>query len=515
MTLFTNSLGQYSSSLYETARALLRSRNNQAVRAERIKQENRQLRASLEQQQRCLDQAKHDLREAHAEIQSLCEQQRQCRNRVPTLRGDLPLPGHQYGAATIALCLNLARRIGFRPAVSALQIVFEAFGIISKIPTAETIRTWACRAGVAVLGEPPEEADDWIWMVDHSNQVGQEKVLQVLAIRAKDLPPPGQTLAREQLRPLAVRPGIQWKRDDMRQVYRELQAIHGTPKFLLSDGAVELRESADVLQNAERSTIVLGDFKHFAANALERILKSNDRFQSYLSCLGRSRSTVQQTELCHLTPPTLKTKARFMNLGPVLRWGQMLSYQASHPRSRSRQGVTAKRFNEKFGWIRGYREDLSIWSRCQRVIQIGLRLINREGLAHGTAKKLRKAFEDECQDQPPCEVRDRLIETLIEFVLANESKLATRDRAWLSTENMESSFGAFKQLEGQQSKGGLTSLVSAMPMVLRRWDASSVRTCLSSISTKQMRAWVEDNLGQTLNSKRRIAFAEASLESLG
>lgn len=80
---------------------------------------------------------------------------------------------------------------------------------------------------------------------------------------------------------------------------------------------------------------------------------------------------------------------------------------------------------------------------------------------------------------------------------------------------MESSFSAFKQLEGQQSKGGLTSLVSAMPMVLRRWDASSVRTCLSSISTKQMRAWVEDNLGQTLNSKRRIAFAEASLESLG
>jgi len=41
-------------------------------------------------------------------------------------------------------------------------------------------------------------------MVDHSNQVGQEKVLQILAIRAKDLPSPGQTLVREKLRTLAV-----------------------------------------------------------------------------------------------------------------------------------------------------------------------------------------------------------------------------------------------------------------------------------------------------------------------
>lgn len=510
MSLFTNSLSQYTTSLYETARTLLRSRNTQAAKARRLEAENRQLRERLDRMQRQLGRAEGELYEARCQIQTLNRDLRQCRNEPPTLRGDLPLPNHSYGPKMIALGLNLARRIGFRPTVAALEIVFEAFGIEQRVASAETIRTWACRVGIAQLKQPPEKADDWIWMVDHSNQIGCEKVLQVLAIRAKDLPPPGQTLPREKLRTLAVVPGTKWKRDDVRQVYQELQERHGGPAYLLCDAAVELRESADVLKNGEKPTIVLGDFKHFAANALERILNQDDRFKSYLAEMGRSRSQVQQTELCHLAPAAMKTKARFMNLGPVLRWGQMVSYQASHPHSRARAGITAQRFNQKLGWIRGYRDKLETWNRCQRIVQAGLRLINRQGLSQGTAEKLREAFEKEREGWPACEASDRLVAVLIEFVQSNESKLAPGQRAWLSTENLESSFGGYKQLEGQQSKGGFTSLVAAMPMLLKRWDSASVRECLSRVSTKQMRTWVESELGQTLTSKRRIAFHEAT-----
>lgn len=515
MGLFRKSINQYTSNLYETARTLLQSRNAQAARAESFRQSEQQLRCQLRHTRRQIELLRGQLESAQAEIQSLYQQRDQCQQRRPQLQGDLPMPGYSYGPVMIALCLNLARRIGFRPAVAAMTIIFEEFNIDQSIPTAESIRQWACRVGVARLRQPVEKAEDWIWMVDHSNQVGQEKVLQILAIRAKDLPAPGQTLAREKLRTLAVVPGTQWKRDDMREVYQKLQQEHGGPKFLLCDGAVELRESADVLQNSGKPTIVLGDFKHFAANALERILMSNDRFKSYQSDLGRSRCQVQQTELCHFAPATTKNKARFMNLGPVLRWGQMVSYHASHPDSESRKGIAADRFNQKLGWIDGYRDDLVLWNRCQQVVQIGLRLINREGLSHGTSEKLRQAFEEEQQDQPCCTTIAGLKQTLQDFVRSNESKLAPGERTWLSTENLESSFGAFKQLEGQQSKGGFTSLVAAMPMLLHHWDRESVRKCLQQVSTKQMRQWVSEHLGPTLTSKRRVAFHEAAALSSG
>lgn len=39
------------------------------------------------------------------------------------------------------------------------------------------MRVWACRAGVAEL-EAPITGDDWIWLVDHSNQIGQDPLPQ-------------------------------------------------------------------------------------------------------------------------------------------------------------------------------------------------------------------------------------------------------------------------------------------------------------------------------------------------
>ena len=51
------------------------------------------------------------------------------------------------------------------------------------------------RVGVAALTAPIERANDWIWMADHSNQIGQEKALVVLGIRASQLPPPGTPLS--------------------------------------------------------------------------------------------------------------------------------------------------------------------------------------------------------------------------------------------------------------------------------------------------------------------------------
>ena len=97
---------------------------------------------------------------------------------------------------------------------------------------------------------------------------------------------------------------------------------------------------------------------------------------------------------------------------------------------------------------------------------------------------------------------------LIEFVKESEAELGDGERAWLSTENLESSFGRFKQLEGQHSKGGFTSLVAAMPMLLTDWTAELVRKSLSAVSVIQMKQWLSKELGTTVTSKRVTAYQE-------
>ena len=510
MGIFVETVGQYKSTWYETARSLFRSRNTQRARAERQTQQAEELRQKEERLHSELRQSEERRRQTQQLLLQLQQENEQLRQQPITLPTDLPLPNHTFGPRMMALCMNLSKHIGFRPTETALKIVFEWLGIDARIPSFSSMRIWMCRAGIAQL-QMPIEGDDWIWFSDHSNQIGQEKILEIIGIRASDLPQPGETLSLDKMRVLASIPGIRWTQDDVRREYKTLAERIGMPKFVVTDGAVELRESVDVLENNGKKPVLLRDMKHFAANVFEKLLGKDERFQSYLSKLGQTRSQVQQTELGHFSPASPKPKARFMNLGPTLRWGQMVSYHLSQHRSKSRQGIKAKRMNDKLGWVREYRDDLAGWNRCEEVMQASLSFINRQGVYRGAAAALELALKKTCREHPAdCHLSATMASELITFVRESELQLAEGDRAWLSTENLESLFGRYKRLEGQHSKGGFTSLIAALPTLTIDWGVARVRTSLSSVSVKQMNTWVSNNLGTTLTSKRTTAYKESA-----
>ena len=208
-------ISQFKSSRYDTARHLLRSRNTQVKRAGRRTKQVHRLRRIVKQLGRDQLHTEQQLQQAKLQIQKLQIENAQLRKEPVRLPDDPPLPYHCYGAKMISLCVNLARTVGLRPAQSALQIVFEFLGVEDKIPDWTSIRTWLCRFGVATLEEPVEAADDWIWMTDHSNQIGAEKVLVVLGMRAGQMPPRGQPIRPEDVRVVSVIPGTEWKREDV------------------------------------------------------------------------------------------------------------------------------------------------------------------------------------------------------------------------------------------------------------------------------------------------------------
>jgi hypothetical protein len=47
---------------------------------------------------------------------------------------DPPLPHHQYGPKMVALCLNMASRIGLRATPDCMKMVFEHMGIVDPTP---------------------------------------------------------------------------------------------------------------------------------------------------------------------------------------------------------------------------------------------------------------------------------------------------------------------------------------------------------------------------------------------
>lgn len=443
--------------------------------------------------------------ELRARLRNLeCERYRQAREASITLPVDPPIGPHGFGAKMVLLAVALVKVVGFRAAEKVLRIVFEWLGVKQRVPHFTTIRNWFQRLGVAALQQPLEKADDWVWMTDHSNQIGQEKILVGLAIRASNLPPPGTAIQFEQLRVLTVQPGKSWKREDVATVYSELAAQCGVPRAVLCDGAVELRESAECLKTLRGDCITLHDFKHKAANYLEAIVGKSERFVEFLAKVGNTRCSIQQTEMAHLTPPPLKAKARFMNIGPLVDWSTIISWLLKNPEAKSRQWMTTDRLESKLGWLRSFEPELAIWDECQQVINRGLELINTQGLFIGVSDQLRLALGVELKHAMSQELAKRLIQ----FVQDAESQIEAGERLPLSTEILESSFALYKQLEGQHSKGGFTSLVATFAALLTTPTVATIKASFAKVSTKDVKAWVATHLGVTVTSKRRTTYQE-------
>jgi hypothetical protein len=57
------------------------------------------------------------------------------------------------------------------------------WGFDFPVPHFTTVRFWLLRLGYHKLHRPKEQASDWVWIIDHSNQIGQEKCFVILGVR--------------------------------------------------------------------------------------------------------------------------------------------------------------------------------------------------------------------------------------------------------------------------------------------------------------------------------------------
>jgi hypothetical protein len=398
--------------------------------------------------------------------------------------------------------------VSLRAASRVLGLIAEASGLLGGIPHWTTGRMWLLRVGHAVLTFSKKKAADWAWMIDHSVQIGQEKVLVILGIRLKDLPPAGECLRHEDMQLIALTPRKSWTRKDVDDELEAATAQTGVPRVIVDDHGVDLTGGVSMFQKRHAETAEIYDAKHKAACVLKHRLEKDLRWQAFQQRIGQTRCAIQQTELAFLVPPAPKPKSRFMNLQPVLDWTEKVLAVLRHPPGELPCPVSAERLREKLGWLEEFRVEVQRWSQWQQIVNVTVEFVDRHGLYAGVADDLRRRL-------PLCRAQssESLAEELIAFVGSQGAKAFPGERLPGSTEVLESSFGLFKALEKQQSRGGFTSLLLGFGALLAKTSQDVIYRAMQHSRTPDVRRWCVEHLGKTLFSQRKLTFQACAMRS--
>jgi hypothetical protein len=358
------------------------------------------------------------------------------------------------------------------------------------------------RLGYYKLTRAKEEGSDWVWIVDHVVQTGQEKCLLIVGIRLSAVPAVGEYLTHADVEPIAIYPVTQSKGEIVYQQLEEARKQTGVPREILSDQGSDLHKGIRQFCHAHPETSFIYDIKHKVAAVLKRELGADPTWQEFSRLAGQTTQRVQQTALAALAPPRQRRKARYMNAGELVAWGvRMLQYPEEE--ESQRQGWDPQRVEQAVGWVRQYRHEVEHWRQWVEVGTMTEQFVKTHGLSAGGAQQLQHRLA-EAGTLPRTQ---QLCAELVQFVTQEGAKAKDGERLVGSSEVIESIFGKWKRIEGEQARSGLTGLVLALGAIVAPTSADVIKQALTNVPTKTVLTWCREKLGKTVQATRRAIFA--------
>ena len=406
---------------------------------------------------------------------------------------------YPIGSIALFLSLVLSAAASLRGAGRAIEVVVAALHLPLLQPSWYAGRLWLLRLGYYKLTRPKMHAADWVWIVDHSVQLGQEKCLVILGIRLGDLPPVEQCLRHEDVEPIELVPV---KHSNGAVVYQQLeQAVTktGIPREILSDHGTDLQAGIEQFCHQHPQTSAIYDIKHKTAAILKRELEHDADWCRFTQLANQSKQRVQQTALAALAPPHQKTQARYLNVDMLVIWGRRLLAWFDQPLAARACSLEPALVHDKLGWVTDFRAQLEEWGELFEMMAVTESFVRHHGLYADAHLELEKRLPSLGQTDRTRRVRGELVA----FVTEQEAQVHPNERLLGSSEIIESVLGKMKRLERDQAKNGFTGLLLGLSAIVATTTTAVIQKALETVSTKQVWDWCQKTLGQSVQSKRR------------
>ena len=414
--------------------------------------------------------------------------------------------------------------ISFHACCRVIALLKPELSAFNFVPTNNTIQSWVLRIGLYELSRPVELADDWVIILDHTCQLGPHKCLIVLGIRQSHWATLSRPLVLQDLSVLMIRVVTSSTGLLVQQQLLEVQARIGTIAAIVSDqgadlvcgsklfanqqtdvspgDAIQLFDSNDLAVAGRVKPLVLKDFSHASSHLLKAHLEEDRQWHEFLSLCGRTQPKVKQTIWGALAPPTQKVKGRYMNIGEVIRWGQMMGDLLRGFAGTLPEGIDRSMLRQKYGWVESYAESLKAWHEIDILREQSLQVVRVLGYSNTLVDAIRsgqRAYRN-------YESSHKMATALLDLAREQCRDIPEGVSYPGSSEVIESVIGKYKQSQDQHSRGGFTKMLLAIGASVVEVTENVVVESLTAVREMDVRKWTKNALGTTLSSMRRLAF---------
>jgi len=411
---------------------------------------------------------------------------------------------HRYSTGHIMLFVLLVLSGGtFRGAGRAIEIFVSFMNLPLSAPSWFSGRMWLLRPGYYKLTRPKTKAGDWVWITDHTVRIGAEKCLVILGIRLSSLPCPKRCVRHEDAEPIALLPVTGSDGEVVWQQPEQTAEITGVPREIIADHGPDLKSGIGKFCEMHEETCFIYDIKHKTAAVLKGELENDGEWLKFAGSASQTKREIQQTPLAPLSPPSQRTKSRYMNTDILIKRGRNMLIFFEKQETGASGEYDPEKVREKPGWVKDCEKQIGEWEELLRIVKTAEKFVRREGICNGSCRELEKLPDFQGRTDRSEKIRQQLLA----FVAEEELKAGPGERLLGSSEVIESVFGKLKRMEQDQAKSGFTSLLLSVAAMVSETTAEVVRKAMEKIPTKKVSEWCGKILGKSVQAKRREAFS--------
>lgn len=381
---------------------------------------------------------------------------------------------------------------------------------LKRTPSINSGKSWMLKLGYYNLTKTQEIANDWIYIIDHSIQIGKEKLLLIIGIRAKDLPK-DRALKYEDTEIIDLQPVEKSTGEIVYEQIKEASKKTGTPKTIVSDMGSDIKLGVKKFQEESPETKSVYDLKHKIALIIKKILESNDEWSEFKRFANTIVRKLQNTTIAGYRPPKQKEKARYMNIEDLVRWGNQILIKYENLQKTKLKTEDEIKLESIIVDIAKFEKSIEAWSEMVTVFQLIERFMNIHNLQNNSYEKFHELHGEKLRKLKTDKARG-LATQILSFIKEQQEVCNEGERLLHSSQLIESLFGKLKFLEKEQSKSSFTNLILSVGAMVSKNTPTVVKEALEKVTNKMIDKWSNEKIGTTIQAQRKELYSLKEME---